>query len=97
MVQDLKRGGYPMRCPTPPRWYGVFVNPRGEGWPVDACDEHAEGLDQFALGSNKRCSRPALEDARIGGALSATHPPTTWLPRHRFRMNAQISAYRRDF
>ncbi len=47
MVQDHKRGGYPIRCPMPPRWHGVFVNPRGERWPVDACDEHAVGLDQL--------------------------------------------------
>lgn len=32
--------GYPMRCPTSPRWRGTFVNPRGERWPVEACDEH---------------------------------------------------------
>jgi hypothetical protein len=47
MVQDPKRGGYPMRCPTPPRWHGVFVTPRGERWAVDACDEHAQDLDQL--------------------------------------------------
>ncbi len=32
--------GYPTRCPKPPRWSGTFVNPRGERWPVEACDEH---------------------------------------------------------
>jgi hypothetical protein len=47
MVADPTRGGYPTRCPTPPRWRGVFVNPRGARWPVEACDEHAEGLDQL--------------------------------------------------
>ncbi|MGD0255097.1 MAG: hypothetical protein ABSB99_06015 [Acidimicrobiales bacterium] len=47
MLQDPARGGYPMRCTSPPRWHGVFVNPRGEPWAVDACDEHAEGLGQL--------------------------------------------------
>jgi len=32
--------GYPTRCPETPRWSGTFVNPRGERWPVEACDEH---------------------------------------------------------
>ena len=33
--------GYPMRCPEVPQWSGTFVNPRGDRWPVEACDEHA--------------------------------------------------------
>jgi len=32
--------GYPTRCPVVPRWRGTFVNPRGERWLVEACDEH---------------------------------------------------------
>jgi hypothetical protein len=49
MVQDPERGGYPMRCPAPPRWHEVFVNPRGERWTVDACNEHSVGIDQLEL------------------------------------------------
>ena len=32
--------GYPTRCPVTPLWRGTFVNPKGERWPVEACDEH---------------------------------------------------------
>ena len=32
--------GYPTRCPVTPEWSGTFVNPKGERWPVEACDEH---------------------------------------------------------
>ena len=32
--------GYPTRCPVTPRWSGTFVNPKGERWSVEACDEH---------------------------------------------------------
>jgi len=32
--------GYPTRCPSSPQWRGIFVNPKGERWPVEACDEH---------------------------------------------------------
>lgn len=38
--------GYPTRCPEPPRRHGVFVNPRGERWPVEACEEHAADIER---------------------------------------------------
>jgi hypothetical protein len=50
MVQDPSQGGYPMRCPRHPHWRGVFVNPRDEGWPVEACEEHIEGLQNLHRG-----------------------------------------------
>ena len=46
-VQNPATGGYPMRCPIPPRWTGVFANTTGERWPVDTCDEHAQGIDDL--------------------------------------------------
>jgi hypothetical protein len=47
IVEDPRRGGYPRRCPTSPRWHGIFVNSRGERWAVEACDEHADGFDEL--------------------------------------------------
>lgn len=46
-VQDPATGGYPIPCPSPPRWRGTFVNPKGKRWEVEACDEHAVGLEQL--------------------------------------------------
>jgi hypothetical protein len=36
--------GYPTRCPVTPGWRGTFVNPKGERWPVEACEEHVDDV-----------------------------------------------------
>ena len=43
--------GYPIRCPTPPRWSGTFVTPKGDRWAVEACDEHVGDIHRPRSGS----------------------------------------------
>ena len=47
--------GYPTRCPEAPRWRGTFINPKGERWPVEACDEHATDVEDRV---RDRCGEP---------------------------------------
>ena len=67
MVYGNGRNGYPDRCPSEVRWHGVWVNPKGERWPVDACDEHVEDVEEVApkdcLSGAASSESPALSPA----------------------------------
>ena len=47
--------GYPTRCPVTPEWSGTFVKPKGERWPVEACDEHMGDLHRPTSADRQHC------------------------------------------
>ena len=36
--------GHAKHCPEPVNRHGTFVDGKGKGWDVDACNEHAEAM-----------------------------------------------------
>ncbi len=71
-----------MRCPIPPRWHWVFVNPKSERWAVEACDEHADGpWGQYWTDRLSRCRcgercpqvEPAVRTMAVTGHIDTKH------------------------